>query len=72
MYIIITGAMLQRIKSGDKMLNVEVWDKMGIDTKSLFIVDFDNFKDAVKFANKIGNYHPVTIWKNNCRVMDIG
>ena len=55
---------------------VTIWEKF-IDDVRLFDIDqgFDTFEDALAYANffalKVpGN--PATIWRNGCRVEDVG
>lgn len=54
------------------MYSVEIWDNKYPYSKSIQILNFDNWEDSYKCALFHAKYKPVTIWRNNCRVMDIG
>lgn len=53
---------------------VEIWDRKYPYAKSLKEISFGSFDMALDFANSINDKKdiPVTIWKNNIRIMDIG
>ena len=54
------------------MYSVEIWDNKYPYSKSLKILYFGNWEDSYKNALLMAEYNPVTIWRNDCRIMDIG
>lgn len=52
--------------------SVEIWDNKYPYSKSLKVLNFDNWESSYKMALLFAELNPVTIWKNNIRIMDIG